>query len=441
MRPPFLSLAPACTVLAAGRVLAALIGLAAVSVLAGCSSTPAPSAAQTRPITGPSGADLSGTGPSGADLSGTVTHSLPGCTTAVQAAQALPGAAVTLAAIRGPSSVPADPFDVVVTANGRWAFVSLTGLADIAVYRIGPGRMPVLEHLISVSGITPIGEALTPGDRYLVVADDGGGADVMSVAAAEDGSGAAVLGRMDNAAGQGAITVSVSADGRYVFVPLEDSGGIAVYNLQRAIAGGFGQAGYVGTIPTALAPTDVAVAPDGRWLYATSEDANQHSEVGTLEVISLTKAENDPAASVVASVAAACNPVRVITSPGGSVVWVTARASNALLAFSAARLTTDPRHALLAAVPVGEAPVDLAFADGGTRLVVADSDRFNVLGASASIAVVDAADALAGRPALLGYLPAGEFPRQVTAEPGGRLVLVTNYNSSQLEAIDMADLP
>lgn len=370
-----------------------------------------------------------------------MTDSLPGCTLAVQAGQALPAAAVTLAAIRDPSGVPAYPFDVVVTANGRWAFVSLTGAADIAVYRIGPGRMPVLEHLISVSGTSPLGEALTPGDRYLLVAGGGGGAAVVSVAAAEDGSGAAVLGLMDKAGGHGAIGVSVSPDGRYAFVALEDSGGVAVFNLQRAIAGGFGPAGYAGTIPTALAPTDIAVAPGGRWLYVTSEDASISTRVGILEVISLATAETDPAAAVVARVRAGCNPVRVITSADGSVVWVTARASDALLAYSAARLRTDPSHALLGVIRVGEAPVDLALARGGTRLVVADSDRFNVPGSSASLAVVDVTDLLAGRPALLGYLPAGKFPRQVTAEPGGRVVLVTNFSSSQLEAVEVADLP
>jgi DNA-binding beta-propeller fold protein YncE len=412
--------------LTAGPILAALV-LAGCAVLAGCSAAPAPrTTAQPRPV---------------AKASGVVTHSLPGCTTAVQAARALPAAAVTLAAIPIPSAEPASPFDVVVTANGRWAFVSLTGLADIAVYRIGPGRMPVLEHLISVSGITPAGEALTPGDRYLLVADDGDGADVISVAAAEDGSGNAVLGRMDNAEGQGAVTVALSPDGRYAFVALEDSAGIAVYNLRRAIAGGFGPAGYVGTIPTALFPTDVAVAPGGHWLYATSEKASPNTEAGTLEVISLARAETRPAVAVTASVRAGCNPVRVITGPDGNVVWVTARASDALLAFSAARLRTSPRHALLAAIRVGEAPVDLAFAGGGSTLVVADSDRFGVAGASASLAVVDVPDALAGHPALLGYLPAGVFPRQVTAEPGGRVVLVTNFSSSQLEAVEMADLP
>jgi hypothetical protein len=111
------------------------------------------------------------------------------------------------------------------------------------------------------------------------------------------------------------------------------------------------------------------------------------------------------------------------------------------VAFSAARLRTDPAHALLADVRVGELPVGLALVRGGTRIVVADSNRFTVAGASASLAVVDVPDALAGRPALLGYLPAGGFPRQIAAERGGRTLLVTNFASGQLESVDVADLP
>jgi DNA-binding beta-propeller fold protein YncE len=123
------------------------------------------------------------------------------------------------------------------------------------------------------------------------------------------------------------------------------------------------------------------------------------------------------------------------------VIWVTARASDAVLAFAAARLRTDAAHALLADVRVGEAPVQLAFVRAGTRIVVADSDRFDVRGAAASLAVIDAPAALAGRPALLGYLPAGQFPREMATTPGGRTLLVTNFSSNQLESVDVAGLP
>jgi DNA-binding beta-propeller fold protein YncE len=153
------------------------------------------------------------------------------------------------------------------------------------------------------------------------------------------------------------------------------------------------------------------------------------------------KAESDPAASAVATVTAGCNPVRVITSADGATVWVTARESDALLAFSAARLRTDPAHALLADVRIGEAPVGLALAKQGSLIVVADSDRFSASGKSASLSVVDAPAALAGRPALLGYLPAGQFPRDVAAGPGGSTVLVANYDSGQIETVNLAALP
>jgi hypothetical protein len=105
------------------------------------------------------------------------------------------------------------------------------------------------------------------------------------------------------------------------------------------------------------------------------------------------------------------------------------------------RLRTDPAHALLADVRVGELPVGLALVRNGTRIVVADSNRFTDAGASASLAVVDVSDALKGRPALFGYLPAGGFPRQMAVEQGGRTLLVTNFDSSQLESVNVADLP
>lgn len=95
-----------------------------------------------------------------------------------------------------------------------------------------------------------------------------------------------------------------------------------------------------------------------------------------MSVISVARAERGEAHAVVASVPADCSPVRVVVSADGSTVWVTARESDLLLAFSAARLIEDPAHALLAAVRVGEAPVGLALVDGGRWIVVAGSNRF-----------------------------------------------------------------
>jgi DNA-binding beta-propeller fold protein YncE len=146
--------------------------------------------------------------------------------------------------------------------------------------------------------------------------------------------------------------VAISSDGRYTFVTLEISDYLAVFDLQKALTGGFGPSDFVGTVPLGIAPVGLAVSPDGRWIYATSQTrkggTSTGRRAGTLTAISLRRAETKPAAAVVATVPAGCSPVRVITSADGNVLWVTARGSDAVLGFSATRLRADPRHALQA---------------------------------------------------------------------------------------------
>ncbi len=340
-----------------------------------------------------------------------------------------------------PAGTPPEgaPFGAAVTVGGQWAFASLG--SGLAVLRLSAGRPADLVRWVDLPAYTA-GAALTPDGRYLLLAT-GAGAIVVSVVAAERGSGQQVLGELSapGVTRAGGDEVAVSAGGRYAFVSLEYTDRIAVFDLAQAIASGFAADSYAGAIPAKFAPVGLAVSPDGRWLYATSEARNPRTEVGTLAVISVPRAETDPAASLVATVAAGCNPVRVITSADGSIVWVTARASDALLAFSADRLRTDPAHALLADVRVGEAPVGLALGQHGSLVVVADSNRFGTSGKSASLAVVDVPDALAGRPALVGYLPAGQFPRDMAASPAGGTVVVANYESGQIETVNLAALP
>jgi DNA-binding beta-propeller fold protein YncE len=156
-------------------------------------------------------------------------------------------------------------------------------------------------------------------------------------------------------------------------------------------------------------------------------------------VISVATAETRPARAVVSTVDAGCSPARVITD--GPTVWVTARDSNMLLAYSAARLRTDPAGALQAEVRVGPAPIGLTFADGTRRIVVADSDLHAAPGQHSTLAVVSTAAALARRPALLGLIPAGPLTRQVALAGGGQLLLATSEDSGRLQLIQVRDLP
>ncbi|HXW47232.1 MAG TPA: protein kinase [Streptosporangiaceae bacterium] len=348
--------------------------------------------------------------------------SLPGCTTAT--ASAPTSASVTSAAVATGGS----PFGVAVTADGQYSFVTTGNAVD--VFRDSGGLAPALLSTISASHAGRE-DTITPDGQFLLAAA-GSGAVVINVADAEQGSGNAIAGWLTSPSGSGAFQVLVSANSQYAFVTLQNSAEMAVFNLRAALTQGFSAADFIGYVPLGNQP--LGLASDGTWLYAASLG-------GTISVVSLAKAEADPASAVVATAPAGCGSDRTMLSADGSVLWVTARQSDALLAFSTVRLRSDPLHALVAKVMVGEVPLGETFIDGGTKIVLADSNLNGLKTAVANLAVVDTASALAGKPALLGYVPTGLVPRSVVAEPGGATLLVTDYDSGQIEALRIADLP
>jgi hypothetical protein len=363
---------------------------------------------------------------------GTVTAvvpKLPGCTTAAASAKQL--SKVTSAMVK----LGGHPFGVTTTPSGAHTFVTLGN--SVAVLANGSALAPTLLHTMSVPGAQK-GDVVTSDDQELLVAS-GGGALVLKTKEAEHGH-AILLGTLSSPGGRGAVEVELSPNGQFAFVTLQSSGGVAVFNLKEALAGNFAGA-FVGLIPTGVEPVGMATSPDGKWLYVTSIEKVKTSSPspGLVSVVNLAKAEVNPAKSVVSTAAAGCSPVRVIVSTNGTDVWVTARESDALLGFSAAKLRTDPKHALIARVNVGVGPIGLTFVDQGKRIVVANSNLKNLPGAVSSLSVVSTSAALAGQPALLGTVKSGVLPRQFAIEGGS--LLVTNTNSGQLQAVNLADLP
>ena len=166
-----------------------------------------------------------------------------------------------------------------------------------------------------------------------------------------------------------------------------------------------------------------------------------NSGMGTLAVVDMLKARAKPGRSVVKQqVNAGCGSARVITSLHGQDVWVTAAGGNALEAFSAAKLLSDPGHALVARVAVGAAPLGLVLVDNGRRMVVADSSGGSP-GSDGDLAVVKVSKALAHQPAVIGAIRSRGKPHQFALEPGGKTLLVTNTGSGEVQAVNVAQLP
>jgi len=356
------------------------------------------------------------------------------------------------AAVLGPSlraargqmlGLPGTPDGIATTPDGRTSFVAIqTGAPRIAVIHNGPSGERLL-RTIAVPAYAS-GMRVTPDGRYVLGAA-GRGAVVLGVAAATSGVGRALVGSLVApagvaGAGLGAAEIAVSPDSRYAFVTLEGAGRVAVFDLDPAIGRRLGGKEFLGSIPVGAGALGITTSPDGQSLYEVSESAGGTSapDRGALNVIDLKTAVSDPSRSVIATAAAACAPVRVAVSADGSTVWVTARNGNALLAFSAAALRSNPARALVSVTRVGGQPLGLAVADGGRIVLVADSNLSGPRGARSEVSVVDTAG---GNPTLLGSVPAGRLADAISVSQAANVALVTNSDSQQLQALALHELP
>jgi len=342
------------------------------------------------------------------------------------------------------------PFGVAFGPDGKHAFVDSLINPSTPPSRLTPmmDGGGISEYSVSMSGLVSerlgtfrdkslLGMTVSPNGRDLVAAG-GSGASVFSVSRIEQPNSAPsswLLGSFTSS-GQGTIEAAVSPDGDDVFVSLEDSDQLAVFNLEKAERSGFGSSDLVGYVPTGVAPVGMAISPNGRFLYATSEASTDTGTEGTLTTIDLRRAEEQPSRSIVSTVWAGCSPVRVVAT--SSSVYVTARESDELLEFSASDLVSHPASASIGRVQVGEAPVGLALANRDRTVVIADSNRFNANGATPNLAVVAAEKKSLH---LLGYVAAGDFPRDMAVSPDGRTVVISDYGSGDLEEVDIGSLP
>jgi DNA-binding beta-propeller fold protein YncE len=333
----------------------------------------------------------------------------------------------------GTTAVGGSPFGIVVTPDGKYSFVSRGNSVAVLSNR-GGSLAPAQAGSVSAPGAAKT-VTITSDGKYVLAAVSNG-AYVINAADAENGGGT-VLGQIAPPLEDSANEVFVSRSG-LVFITYQNTGNVAVFNLRKAIAGGYSRAGFIGMIPlgTNSMPQAMAESADGHWLYVTGE-----SQDGRLYLVDMATAGTDPQQALVSSAAAGCAPARVIVSGDGKYVWVTDRDSNALVAFSAAALAAKARNPLVANVAVGQTPIGLSLVNGGQQIVVADANTRDVQNAD-NLALVSTQLALLRKSgALSGFIPTGQQPRDLALEPDGKTLLSTDTKSGQLLAIDVRSLP
>jgi DNA-binding beta-propeller fold protein YncE len=348
---------------------------------------------------------------------------IPGCDTGIASAPDLSKVE------HGTTTIGGRPFAVAVSPDGKFSFV--TAGHQLAVLSNGSGLAPSLVHTLSMPGANK-GVTLTRDGRYLLLAA-GSGAKVLSAADAEQGT-AHLIGILHSPGGTGAVQIVLSPDDQFAYVTLQNSNGVAVFNLKHALSTGFDEASFVGTVQ---APQPVGIGlsadPGHKWLFVTN-----WGQQGTLTVLSRHLAETDPKNAVITKspAPAGCDPSRIWATADGQWVWVTAQSSNAVLGYDAAKLRTDPAHALATVVPVGENPIGLLAIDQGRQLMVANS------GSSHNLMVIDTHAALcrAGHQ-VTGSIAAGKGPRDFGVAAGGGTLLVTNLGAGLLQAVRLDGIP
>ncbi|HEX9030469.1 MAG TPA: protein kinase [Streptosporangiaceae bacterium] len=329
-----------------------------------------------------------------------------------------------------------NPFGVAASPDGKFVFVATDSYLE--VFSAKPnGKLQYDSHYQVAPNPNQPATAvtLTSNGRYLLVAA-GNGAVVLDAGLAESGAQSAQVGSLTvpGITGHGgygrAVDVAITPDDKFAFVALQFASQVGVFSLgDAASTGSFSSASYVGSLNVPQAD-GVTVSPDGKWLYSTSFLTD-----GTVNAVSIASATSNPKSATMASAKAGANPARIVAD--GGTLWVTARQSNYVLGYSAAKLTGgQPDKALIARVQVGQQPIGemLVSGAGGSRLIIANT-------AGRNLAVVDTAAALAGKPALLGYISSGGGPHELALSPDKRFLYVTNRDSSQLQVVDLSKLP
>ncbi len=341
------------------------------------------------------------------------------------------------------------PFGIQVSRDRKFVFTVTPLTVEVFARGADLSLTHMFTYTVTNQGMGAAGAAMTSNGKFMLVAA-GSGIVVMNVHNMEVGALPAAVGTLTVPGIQGnggAVEVAVSPDNRFAFVTLKNVDVLAVFNLRKAIKkNDFGIGEFVGEIRLGTNTVGLALSPDGKWIYVTSYAINDPQGTrGLISVLRLTEAERNTKESRVSQTSAGCMPARVIASADGKTVWVTARGSNALLGFSASLLRTDPKHALIADVPVGNTPIGVALVNHDSRLVVADTnippDHSKATSPPGNLAVVNVAAALAGKPALLGYIPSGALPREFGIVPGGRNLIASDNGSMQLQVLDVSKLP
>jgi DNA-binding beta-propeller fold protein YncE len=339
------------------------------------------------------------------------------------------------------------PWYPVATRNGCWIFMSTSA------------GITILEHIDdtirevrSIPLTQQLGKIVLTHDEAILVAAANNQVTFLDVARLTSGQQNPVLGNIVDVRFGGAESLVITSDDKFLFVSQNMAAVISVIDLGKVRKSGFGNDAIVGHIPGVARSSGLTLSPDGRFLYATDQEAPARLKPqktcpvsttasgleGAILIIHVARAKTNPEASVISTVTAGCHPVRLRLSADGNTLYTANQAvEGALLAFDTRPVAKGQPLELLWRLPIGPEPVDVAVIESHQRLVVTTRKRGALGEEPSNLLVIDPARITSGNAAIVGVIPAELNPRDLSLTNDGRLLMVTNRASRTLQIIDV----
>lgn len=261
-------------------------------------------------------------------------------------------------------------------------------------------------------GDRPMGAALSPDGRYLVVSNNGEGSQSLALVHA---ASRAVLQHVRYKSPEALhVGVAWTPDGRRVFASAGGNNKIRTYELR----GGLLREGapiVLGERSARVYPLGLAVTPDGRTLLVAQ------NLLGRVAAIDLATGQRRAEAAVGAL------PYAVAVTATGDKIYVSNWGGQSLTVLRASDLGS------LATIPVGLHPTALAIDPVRPRLYAANTD-------DDSVSVVDTTgDRVVTTLSLAPYAgaPAGSSPDSLAVSPDGRWLYVANAGNNDIAVVDL----
>jgi YVTN family beta-propeller protein len=266
--------------------------------------------------------------------------------------------------------VPPGPHGLVVTPDGRKAYVSSDGASTVSVIDTATDRVV---RSIEVGPI-PHGLAVSPDGRLILVSVFGANQAVIIDTAKDEIVGRVPVPQAHNSA--------ISPDGRMAYVGSQQQGAVAlvIIDLVRAIR--------IGSVPLDAAPRALNFGPGGKRLYFTS------AGVDAVRVL-------DPASNqIVAQIPVGASPHHPLLTSDGQYGLVVSQGPGEL------DIIDPMNNAVAATVKVGKTPHWIAVSSDA-RVAYVTNEGSN------DVSVID----LVSR-TVTATIPVGNAPRKIAMQPG-----------------------